>query len=380
MINKRALIITRNFPPLIGGIEKLVWNIYSELKASYSCSVIGPTGCKKYVISGRDCAFESPVSSIYMFLFVALIKSFFWATIRKHNIFIAGSGVTAPIALILKKVFNRPAVVLVHGLDIIAENRIYQQFFVPAIGKADVVIVNSQNTARLALAKGISKNRIKVLFPGVKLPDRPFKNNNFRKRYGVEDKQILLSAGRIVPRKGIAEFLKFSFPDILNRCPKTVYIIIGEEPRNSIKNTGKYLDKVKSIIQEKELKNHVMLLGHVDERTLSRAYYESDLFILPVRDIPGDIEGFGMVIIEAASYGLPTISFSSGGVRDAIHHQYSGILVKKNNYKVFSDVIIGYLQGQTSEVTASNCVNHAKKFSWERYGVRFRKICDQLID
>ncbi|MDB9822155.1 glycosyltransferase family 4 protein [Deltaproteobacteria bacterium] len=378
MVDKRALIITRNFPPITGGMEKLVWNLYNELKSDYLCSVIGPSGCKKYV-SARDCSLESPVSSIYMFLFIAFIEGVFCSAVRRNSICIAGSGVTAPIAVAIKKMFNVPAVVLIHGLDLIVDNRIYQRYFVPAVLNADIVIVNSQNTARLALAKGVLKDKIKVLSPGVKLPHRPYTKNNFRKRYGVEDKKLLLSVGRLIPRKGIFEFLKFSLPEILDRCPKTVYMIIGEEPRESLKKTGNYIQKIKSIIHEKGLTKHVLLLGHVDEMTLAQAYHESDLHILPVRDIPGDIEGFGMVIIEAASYGLPTVSFSVGGVPDAIRHQYSGLLVEKDNYRVLSETIINHLNGKAWDITAANCINHAKQFSWERYGIRLREICDQVI-
>jgi phosphatidylinositol alpha-1,6-mannosyltransferase len=378
MLDNNALIITRNFPPLIGGMEKLMWNLYHELKVDYSCSVIGPTGCKKYVHKG-DCALESPVSSIFMFLLVAFIESIFCATVRKHTICIAGSGVTAPIAVVIKKMFNIPSVVLIHGLDVIVDNRIYQRFFIPAVCKADVVVVNSQNTAHLAIAKGVSKEKIKIIPPGVKIPHRIYKKNDFRKRYRVEDKKILLSVGRLVPRKGIVEFIKFSFPNILNRFPEAVFMIIGTEPHKSLKKTGNYLNKIKSIIHEKGLKNHVFLLGHVDEMTLAQAYQESDLHILPVRDIPGDIEGFGMVIIEASSFGLPTISFSVGGVRDAIKDQYSGFLIEKNNYKVFSETIIDYFNGKAGPVTSENCINHAKHFSWERYGRSLREICDRAI-
>ena len=377
-MDRRALIITRNFPPLVGGMERLVLNIFNELKAQYLCCVVGPKGCKK-AVSGSNYAVECPVSPISAFLFMALGKSLACALKEKYSFCIAGSGVTAPVALTVKALFNIPVITFIHGLDLIADSWVYQQIFIPAIQHSDLVIANSRNTARLAVIKGVFPDKIKILFPGVKIPQLQSMKNEFRQRYRLEDKKILLSVGRLVPRKGIAEFLKYSFPKILEEFPEVVYIIIGSEPQNSLKKDGNVFREIQTIIIEKKLTNHVLLLGRVDEMILAQAYGASDLHILPSLEIEGDIEGFGMVAIEAAAYGLPTIGFAAGGIPDAVMHQYSGFLVEDNNYEELSELTINYLAGNIAEVTPENCADYAAQFSWDNYGRRLREICGQLI-
>lgn len=353
-------------------------NIFNELKTQYLCCVVGPTGCKN-AVSGSNYAVECPVSPIPAFLFTALGKSLVCALKEKYSFCVAGSGVTAPVAVTVKALFNIPVITFIHGLDLIVESQVYQQLFVPAIRQSDIVIANSRNTARLAVTKGICPDKIKVLFPGVEIPQVHSMKNEFRQRYRLEDKKILLSVGRLVPRKGIAEFLKYSFPKILEGCPEVIYIIIGSEPQNSLKKGGNVLREIKAIIVEKKLTAHVLLLGRVDEMILAEAYQASDLHILPSLEIEGDVEGFGMVAIEAAAYGLPTIGFAAGGVPDAVMHQYSGFLVENNNYEELSELIINYLAGNTTRVTAENCMDYAAQFSWGNYGSRLREVCNQLI-
>jgi len=374
-MTKRVLIITRNFPPLVGGMERLIWNVFKQLKSDYICDVVGPQGCQNKV-SGIHNAIGCQVSPVPIFLTSSLIKSFWMGTRYKYSLCIAGSGVTAPIATLVGKLFSIPTITFIHGLDLVVENRLYQQVFVPAIKRSDIIITNSHNTAKLAKDKGISPAKIKILFPGVEIPQQSSINSTFRQKYHLESQKILLSVGRLIPRKGLAEFLKFSFPNIVKSYPNVVFLIIGSEAQNALKKDGQVLLDIKTIIQEKNLTNHVLLLGRVDDVTLETAYKEADLFIFPLRDVEGDVEGFGMVAVEAAAYGLPTIAFATGGVTDAIAHEKSGFLVTANQYKQLNQTIINYLKGNSPTVTPANCQAHAKQFSWENFGKRLREICE----
>jgi phosphatidylinositol alpha-1,6-mannosyltransferase len=272
-----------------------------------------------------------------------------------------------------------PAISFVHGLDLISDNHVYQRFFIPWLRRMDLVIANSNNTARLTENKGVAPERIKILHPGVDIPlNPPGKDRNFLATHNLAGKKILLSVGRLVSRKGLAEFIQYSFPEIIAACPETVLLIVGSEPKNSLKKAGGTRSRIEKIANAQGLGEHLRFLGNVDDATLSLAYGAADLFIFPVLDIPGDVEGFGMVAIEAAAHGLPTLAFAAGGVPDAIHHQYSGFLVRSGDYRGFAETAIRYLTGQAPMVTMSNCREFASRFGWQNYGAGLIDICAGL--
>jgi phosphatidyl-myo-inositol dimannoside synthase len=373
-LDKRILIITRNFPPLVGGMERLMWHVVKQLESNYICDVVGPQGCEKK-ISGYYMGCR--LNPVPLFLASSLVKSVYAAFQHQYHFCIAGSGVTAPIARLVGKRFKIPIITFVHGLDLVVKNRLYQQLFLPAIGRSDIVIVNSHHTGQLAQAKGIAPDKIERLFPGVELPELSFIKKGLREQYQLENKRILLSVGRLIPRKGIVEFLKFSLPNIIKACPDVVFVIIGSEAQNALKKKQDILREIKAVIEEYDLDNRVLLLGQVDEATLESAYQEADLFVFPLREIEGDIEGFGMVAVEAAAYGLPTVAYAVGGVTDAIGHNQSGFLVTPNNYNELTQVIINYLKGDNLQITPETCQTHAKQFSWDNFGKKLRNICLQ---
>jgi phosphatidylinositol alpha-1,6-mannosyltransferase len=97
-----------------------------------------------------------------------------------------------------------------------------------------------------------------------------------------------------------------------------------------------------------------------------------------LKDTPGDVEGFGMVAIEAALFGLPTVAFAVGGVVDAIEDGRSGYLIYPGQYQEFAQIIIRYLTTPGSAVTSGACMSHAKKYSWDSFGERLRGVCKSI--
>ncbi len=377
-MNKRILIITRNFPPLVGGMERLIWNVFKQLNSDYICDIVGPRGCKRYVFKKNNCA-ESCVTPFSLFLGLSLIKSLWSAWKNKYDLCVAGSGVTAPVAIIIGKLFKIPTITFLHGLDIVVENRFYEWIFLPVIRRSDKIIVNSFNTAKLAELRGIAFEKIEVLFPGVEIPQIISKNSEFQNQYNLKNKKVLLSVGRLIPRKGLIEFLYFSFPQIIKKNPNIVFLIIGSEAINALKKSDQLLGDIKEVIKKHKLVDHVFLLGRVNDETLESAYQEADLFVFPLQEVVGDVEGFGMVAVEAAAYGLPTIAFAVGGVKDAIKNEISGFLIPPGEYSQFTEKIINYLKADNTVVTSETCRNYAKNFSWEKFGKRLRAICEQVV-
>lgn len=370
---KRILIITRNFPPLIGGMERLVFNIYKQLAEHHDCDVIGPSGNRASVQDNHR-SYACRLQPLPIFILSAIFKGLRASFSRKYGICIAGSGLTAPVAVIVSIIRNLKSITFVHGLDLIVRNRIYQSIFIPFIRHSDIVVANSRNTARLAEQVGIPAERIVILHPGVDMPGESQTVEAFRKRYKLEGKSLLLSAGRLIPRKGLAEFIRYALPAIVRNHRNTVFVIVGSEPENALNLTDSVLNDIQLAIKEHSMEEHVLMTGRIDDNSLQAAYEEADCFIFPLREIPGDVEGFGMVAIEAAAHGLPTVAFAEGGVSDAISEGESGFLITPGDYKGFSRTLIKYLDGPDAIPSPASCRAFAERFNWNRFGDKLRSI------
>lgn len=368
----KILIVSRNFPPLVGGIERFLLNAVRQLHSEFQCDVIAPEGCEKS-LNALQQGFACRVSSIPRFLFCAL-----WTTLRKassYQLLIAGSGVTAPIVVIAGKLFKKPSIVFVYGLDLIAANTVYQWLFVPFIRHADTVITISHNTAALARKKGV-KN-IEILFPGVDIPETQPDANLFLQQYTLQNKTILLAVGRIIPRKGLAEFVEHCLSNLIKTCPDIVLVVIGDTPHQALQKNSNYMQQLQASIARQKLESYVHFIGTVDDEALHNAYAAAQVFIFPLRPVSGDVEGFGMVAVEAAAHGLPVVAFAEGGVTDAVSDQVSGKLVKSGDYAAFNQAILDILN--SDEINADNCKTFAKQFSWENFGQNLRRYCANTI-
>lgn len=376
---KKLLVISRNFPPLVGGMERLVLNIYEQLNNRFHCDLVGPRGSQESV-SGNYKVYECMVTPLPAFLVTAMLKSIRAVAGNSYSACIAGSGVTAPIALLASRLRRIPCITFVHGLDLIVKNRTYQKVFMPAIRHSDMVIANSTNTARLAEEAGIDPSRISILHPGVQLPETAENGTTFRDRYHLHDRRILLSVGRLIPRKGLAEFISQSLPAIVASQPDTLLVIIGSEPENALQQGGSLTKHINDSIRDHHLEGNVLMIGHVDDDILQAAFSESDLFVFPLHAVAGDVEGFGMVAVEAAAFGLPCIAFSEGGVSDAIHPGRSGFLITSGDYQSFSQTIIGCFQGTIECPSPVSCREHAALFQWETFGDKLARIVTSVIN
>ncbi len=370
--NLKILLITRNLPPLVGGMERLLYHIYLELRKSFQVAIAGPHSSRRYIAAGTP--FKTfPISPAARFFLSSIWQSYRLASTFSPDLILSGSGVTSFASAVAGKLLKRPVICYLHGLDLVEKNPAYRLFCIPAIRSCDAVLVNSNSTAQLAKAIGVRESSIQILHPGVSLPHQKVSSTDgFRNQLGVGSRPILLSVGRLTRRKGIVEFIDRCLPDIIRSNPEVVLVIIGEEATSALKQAPGVLSEIRTVVSLRGLTDHVRLLGHVDDATLSQAYLASQLLVFPVIERPNDIEGFGMVAVEAAAHGLPTMAFALGGVIDAVKDAVSGYLVTPGDYKELTRSILHQLH--SPQVSKSSCIAFADSFSWERFGNRLREI------
>jgi phosphatidylinositol alpha-1,6-mannosyltransferase len=367
----RILIITRNLPPLVGGMERLNWHMAEELAKRADVLVIGPQGAA--TMAPRDVrVHEVPLRPLWRFIFSATMAALREAREFVPDVVLAGSGLTAPIALIAGRITKARTAVYVHGLDLTTRHAIYRAAWIPAIRRMHRVIANSRASAALAANIHVKPANVAIVHPGVEIPDIKFDVQRiqlFRHQLGLAASTILLSVGRLSERKGLREFVRESLPRIVAQRPDAVLLVVGDEPRDALNAKA----QTRASIQEEAVKagvgEHVKFLGVVTDRDqLLTIYRASVVHVFPVRQLAGDPEGFGMVAVEAAASGVPTVAFATGGIVDAIADGVSGRLVRPGDYSSFSDAVIETIANSNNQ--QKNCRDFALQFAWPKFGDR----------
>ncbi|NLY15281.1 MAG: glycosyltransferase family 4 protein [Gammaproteobacteria bacterium] len=375
MNTPRILLVTRNLPPLVGGMERLNWHMADELSKYAEVKVVGPQGSAELKPQSVSLS-EAPLKPLPLFLFISACKAVWFALRWKPDVILAGSGLTAPIAWLASKLCGAKSAAYLHGFDITVKDRVYQRLWTPTFKKLDSIIVNSTPTKRLAFAAGVPEKKISIVYPGVSLPEQPQPKSAiaaFKQQHGLEDKKILLSVGRLTTRKGLKEFVEQALPSIVQQMPDVMLLVVGEAPKNSLGAGIQTQEEIMQAAQKHGLVKHIKFLGVITDKTeLATVYEAADVHVFPVRHIPYDPEGFGMVAIEAAAHGLPTVAFATGGIIDAVADGQSGYLIEKNNYRQLAGQIVTALNNPLEGAVIQE---FAQQFAWENFGQAVAAAC-----
>jgi phosphatidylinositol alpha-1,6-mannosyltransferase len=273
-------------------------------------------------------------------------------------------------------------VIQAHGLDLIYRNAIYQLLVVRWLRYVDGVIANSNHTASLARGKGVAENRLVVIPPGVDWQRFQFDGDaeSLKKVKGLGGKRIILFVGRLAPRKGVKEFIEGSLVHIVKQLPDACFVIVGENPTESLTQRDDVVGEVRRLIDKLELSDHVRWLGGVSDDELINVYAISDVLVLPVLAMDSDVEGFGMVALEAAAAGKPVVATMAGGVPDAVAGGESGMLVKAGDYQGLTTANVSLLQDShmASKLGEGGRQRAASNFDWPIIVARYQAVFDQL--
>lgn len=371
----RALLVTRNFPPLVGGMENVNQRLLAELSPDWDLALSGPRGSSAHAPQAVRST-ETPVKPLARFLVESFFRTLLLAWRWQPRMVLAGSGLAAPTAWTAARLNGAKLVVYLHGLDIIAPSRVYRRLWLPFIRRADLILVNSAHTAGLAQGVGVDSDRIRVLHPGTEMPvlDRQA-GTALRSKLEFGDAPLLLSVGRLTRRKGLAEFVQHALPRILEQRPSTLLVIIGEEATDALHSSGvSERQRIVAAAETAGTAGHLRFLGRRDDAELSAAYQAAQVHVFPVLEQVGDVEGFGMVALESAAHGLPTVAFAVGGVPDAVAPGVTGTLVRSGDYSGFADAVLEVMAMPFGEDQVAASRKFAEAKSWPHFGTRLRKL------
>lgn len=354
------LFISRTYHPGdIGGMEKQNCAIYKQLSKDNKVDLLMPTNKKLRKIL------------LPVFFVIVLIKSLF--ILRKYDIVLLGDGVLGGIGYILKLFSKKPVVCIVHGLDLVYPNFIYQKLWVRIfIRNVDKLIAVGNETIKEGVLRGIPESKFVFVPNGVvvKRPSKDYSRKDLEKLIGREIRGgVLLTLGRLIKRKGVVRFLE----EVVGNLSKdTIYIIAGQ---------GREEQNIIAAINTHKLQDRVFYLGRVSEKEKELLFCTADIFVQPNIRVDGDLEGFGLVVLEAASYGLPVIASKIEGLKDAIQDGKNGILVEERDSEKYLYEIKKLLENdQAKKQFGIDAKQYVEKYcSWENIAKEYLRVFEGLI-
>lgn len=343
------------------------------LASNFNVMLIGPSGCGEFV-PNNVAVIECPPSP-FRFLTAALIKGLRPVGKTSFDFVLGGSGLVAPVTWVFSKLAKARSFIFVHGLDLVVDNFMFQRLFVPFIRRHDRIIANSRNTRELAVGKDCSPDKVTIVNPGCAIPAESslLDAAESRARLGFEGNKVILFVGRMVKRKGLAEFLENAWPLIVAAEPEALLLVAGDSPDNALSQDPDGARRLVLAIKKFGVEA-VHFLGTVDDDTLWNCYAAADSLVFPLIRVKGDVEGFGMVAIEAAASGTPTVAFPVGGVVDAVADGVNGILVPERDYEAFAEAVVSICRGGPPR--RAECRKHAENFSWDAHGRNLLAVLD----
>jgi phosphatidylinositol alpha-1,6-mannosyltransferase len=366
------LVISWNYSPRRGGIEYLISNLCMDLRKRHSVSIV-----TSHAPSDPDeNVFRAPCPGLVPFAIYALWRgAMILSRNPKTRVVFGASAMATPLVLILARLFRIKAVIQVHGLDLAYSNVLYQLACVRWVKYCERVIANSSYTASLAKDKGASDASVSVIAPGV-WPEW-FQADNVadasKRKFGLEERRIILFVGRLAKRKGVKQFIQDALGQIVMKIPNVCLVIVGDNPTESLTQREDTIGEIEAVIEATCLQNHVRLLGGLSDDDKIGLYQACSVVVLPALNSQNDVEGFGIVLMEAAAAGKPVVATRVGGIPDAVEDGKTGFLIEPGDYERLSDAIILLLADGSTERTMGEAARRraVSKFSWQKIAAQY---------
>jgi len=340
-----------------GGIQEFAKTVYSALKSDFNIKMINWQNDLPLLAKG---ILKFSPAKLSQYLYLNFFSSHFR---KKYNLSaeLIHFWHPEPAMTFLDKKF----IVSCHGMEILKRNTkgyrrsIYKRVFDNAL----VIHVNSRYTRDLVVDSfGVDSDKVVVINPPIDV-----KKFSGRKKKRKEN-LVIGTLTRFNRRKNVLNIIK-----ALN--------ILKEKYNIEFKYllAGDGLERERILNELKKAKFECEYLGEISEEKKINEFFPSiDIFVLPPLELPNDVEGFGIVYLEANAYGIPVVASKTGGVPDAVEEGVSGVFADPTNPEDIADKI-NYLIN-TLEDWEQKCKEHAKKFNVERVSEQFKDLYKVVID
>lgn len=345
-----AIFITIEYPPQVGGVASYYSQLVKHLPAN---SVL--------VVSNEGNQLLHPWWKTW-FVLRRHFKQF-----GKQPILVGQVLPLGTVAWLFSKLYHIPYLVFVHGMDVTTPQAFPRKRWLVKhiLQSARVVIANSQFTAQLVAQYALGSH-VEVITPGPLItPELVEKATSLQL-----PKKFILSVGRLVARKGFDRVIE-AFKQFSDRYKDLDYVIAGQ---------GEDLVRLQQLIMQHQLSDRVHIMSHLSNAQIATLYQGCEFLIMPSRQLEnGDVEGFGVVVVEANLFGKPAIGGRAGGMTESIQDQVTGLIVDPNDPQSISQAMQHLLADtQYRHQLGAQAKQWAESQAWLKKAADFKQLLERL--
>ena len=343
-VSNPVLFVTNDFGPRAGGIETfiigliqrrpfgqtIVYTSFQENSAQFDADWLANYGVR--VIRDRS-KILLPTPRVALHL---------RGIITKEGITTAAFGAAAPLGLLsasMKRAGVVRTVALTHGHEVWWAKVFPFNLLLRRIGSTVDVLTYLGEFTRKAISKALSaraQSAMVKIAPGIDVEHFISTDaSSLRESLGLADKKVIVSVGRLVHRKGQDHLIE-AMPEILKNVPRAHLLLVGEGP---------YREHLQNLVHQLKLESSVTFIGRIQYQDLPMYICVGDIFAMPSRSrLMGlEVEGLGIVYLEASSCGLPVLAGDSGGAPDAVIQNETGLVVSGTDNKEIASAAVALL-------------------------------------
>jgi phosphatidylinositol alpha-1,6-mannosyltransferase len=377
VVSNPVLFVTNDFGPRAGGIETFVIGLIE--RRPFGQTIVytsAQTGSEEYDrVWKSDFGVTVIRDRAKILLPTPRVARNLARIIKESNIQIAAFGAAAPLGLLstsMKKAGVRKTVALTHGHEVWWAKVFPFNCALRKIGTSVDSLTYLGEFTKLAISQSLTKasaQKMVKIAPGIDVEHfSPQDSSQLRRELKLEEKRVIVSVGRLVHRKGQDHLIQ-AMPEILKSVPSAHILMVGQGP---------YLSHLKKLVQELNLLDHVSFIGRIQYAQLPQYICAGDIFAMPSRSrfFGLEVEGLGIVYLEASACGLPVIAGSSGGAPDAVLEGVTGVVVDGEDNQDIAAAAIKML----NDLDGSKAMGLAgrewiiKNWGWEIWSERFNKL------
>ena len=356
------LIVTKTFPPEIGGMQNLMWGLANELSKDFMIKVFAD-----YYEDHKT--FDEKVSfSIERVGGIKLLRKYRKAQLI--NEFIKENKIEGIIvdhwkSLELLKT-NKKKICLIHGKEINhKKGSSLNKRVLEVLNNIEIIVANSENTKNLAIQLGVKHDNIVVINPGVDQVAELDKKTSDKVENLLKHKfPRLITVSRFDKRKNHEKII-MALRNLKQIYPNIIYICVGY---------GDEEENIKKLVAELGLQAQVMFFKDISDDLKNSLVAKSNVFVMPSIIYKTSIEGFGIAYVEAAQYGVPSLGGKDGGASDAIEHQKTGLICDGNKLDEVYSSINSMLENKKYLEYGKAAKENSSKFEWSKIVEEYKKI------
>ena len=356
------LIVTRAFPPELGGMQSLMWGLSKELSKNFLIKVFADYQENHKEFDGKENFSIERVGGIK-----------FLRKIRKAqliNEYLKENKVQGIIADHWKSLelinTDKKKYCLIHGKEINhPKGSSLNKRIIKVLNNVQKVIANSEYTKNLAINNGVKQDKLVVINPGI----NPVKELNDKSLKKVESllkvkTPRLITVSRFDKRKNHQKII-MALRNLKQIYPDIVYICVGygDEERN-----------IKDLVEELGLGAQVMFFKDISNSLKDALVAKSDIFVMPSISFKTSVEGFGIAYVEAAQFGIPSLGGKEGGASDAIQNDKTGLICDGNNLDEIYSSLNSMITNKKYLELGKNAKEFSSKFHWSNQIEEYKKI------